>query len=380
MRVLFLNQYFPPDTSPTGSYLQEVASILHRDGHIIDMVGSDETYRRSSKKGGRIYRDISALCRILLKGLKVERPDLIISGTSPPCLLIIASILAFRFRSRSIHWAFDIYPELALALKELRPSWITKSLEILMQFFYQRCERVIALDEDMRDFFMKFGVQTEIIRPWALVDAAGKKTDPYSDKNTDSRIWTWMYSGNLGRAHEWETLLQAQAIIERATSDVYLCFQGGGPSWPKAQQKAGELGLKNCLWKPYAPEGELRDSLLKAQCNIVTQRPETRGFLWPSKLSLVLQLSRPILWLGPKESSIAERLRAFPVAGIFNPGENEAVAFWIQSLRECNGQFTCAGVSETDREEALQLWRKVIDSVNPTSEKGYEELTVGGQI
>ena len=37
---------------------------------------------------------------------------------------------------------------------------------------------------------------------------------PTPDVQPDAE-WTWIYSGNLGRAHEWETLLRAQQLIEQ---------------------------------------------------------------------------------------------------------------------------------------------------------------------
>ena len=38
MRILFLNQYFPPDPAPTGILFREVADEFARLGHEVDFV------------------------------------------------------------------------------------------------------------------------------------------------------------------------------------------------------------------------------------------------------------------------------------------------------------------------------------------------------
>ena len=136
--------------------------------------------------------------------------------------------------------------------------------------------------------------------------------------------WTWIYSGNLGRAHEWEALLAAQQIIERTDAGIRLVFQGGGPSWAQAQERARTLELKNVEWRPYAEEKLLVESLLACHASVVTQRPETAGLLWPSKLGLVLTLPRPLLFVGSPDGAIARDLRRSRHAGVFAPSQVEA--------------------------------------------------------
>ena len=106
-------------------------------------------------------------------------------------------------------------------------------------------------------------------------------------------------------------------FIEQRDAEMRLLFQGGGPSWPAARERAIQLGLKRCDWRPYVDEGELPASLLRAQVCAVTQIPATRGCLWPSKLGLVLTLPRPILWVGATDGVIARELRGIAHAVAF---------------------------------------------------------------
>jgi colanic acid biosynthesis glycosyl transferase WcaI len=199
----------------------------------------------------------------------------------------------------------------------------------LMGWAYRRTGLVVALDEDMAARLKEYGVNAGIIPPWVLqsfiVAAPSAPVEP-------DPAWTWIYSGNLGRAHEWETLLQAQSLLEKRGLPWRLLFQGGGPSFPLVRARAEELNLRQCEWKGYAPEGDLETSLLRCRVLVVTQKPETQGLLWPSKLALASTLPRPILWIGPVDGAIAQKLRQLPGAGIFAPGEAEQIAGWLQKF------------------------------------------------
>ncbi|RYD73760.1 MAG: glycosyltransferase WbuB, partial [Verrucomicrobiaceae bacterium] len=330
VRILFLNQYFPPDPAPTGILFGELAERLRAAGHETEFVSANESYRTTQRKGGRMRREATALLKILWSGFSARRPDVVISGSSPPCLLVAATLIAMRHRAASVHWAMDLYPELAVSLGEIPGGLPVRGLSKLMGWCYRQCRQVVALDADMARHLAQFGTRPVVIRPWVFAPVLKQLAalDMAQAPKNDS-AWTWIYSGNLGRAHEWKTLLEAQALVERQSSRIRLRFQGGGPSWPTAQARAVELGLKNCEWLPYVEESELPASLLRCNACVVTQRPEAQAFLWPSKLGLVLSLPRPVIWVGPPNGAIAESLRQLPHAGIFAPGQAEELASWV---------------------------------------------------
>ena len=354
MRILFLNQYFPPDAAPTGVLLREVADELVTAGHEVDFVAAREDYRGAQKRAGRMRRELAALVQMLLDGVRRPRPDVVISGSSPPCLLVVATVVARWHRAKSVHWAMDVYPEIAVALGEVRDGAFARAIGRVMGWCYRRAAVAVALDADMAERLARHGAEARIARPWVsrpILEVAAEVSP--------AEPWTWIYSGNLGRAHEWETLLEAQAKLEARDVDARLVFQGGGPSWPLAQARARELGLRRCEWRDYAPEEQLRQSLLRAHCCVVTQRPEVRGLLWPSKLALVLTLPRPILFVGPTDGAIAKELRALPHAGIFAPGSAEAVADWIGRARSAGAAVPAAATfdARAHREQTLRIWR-----------------------
>jgi len=360
VRVLFLNQYFPPDPAPTGVLLRELADHLEAAGHTVDFVAARQDYRAGQRRGGRMIREARALGRMLLDGLRRPRAQVVVSATSPPCLLLVATLIAFWHRAKSVHWIMDLYPEIAVALGEIRAGFLAGWLQKAMGWAYRRAAAIVVLDEDMAEWLRRYRVTPEIIGPWVFAPVIAQINGATAEPETP---WTWIYSGNLGRAHEWETLLAVQASLEKRGADVRLLFQGGGPARPAAEARAAELGLKQCLWKDYVEESELPDALRRAQVLTVTQLPAAQGLLWPSKLGLILSLPRPIVWVGPVDGAIARTLRPIPHAGVFAPGEVERIAAWLIALKESPPVIGApARDAAKHREAALAAWLRLFEN------------------
>jgi hypothetical protein len=364
VRILFLNQYFPPDPAPTGILLAEIADALRAAGHEVVFASSGQDYRAGQKRGSRLRRELQALWTLFRTAIGAGPIDAVVSATSPPLLAVVAAIVSKLRRARHYHWLFDMYPELATALGEIPAGPMTALFSAATRWAYRSADAVIALDEDMATRLKSYGVTPRIIPPWvfqSLIDARAKSL-PFILHNSSFILSpTWLYSGNLGRAHEWRTLLDAQRLLEAAGAPWRLVFQGGGPSWSAASEYAATLGLTRCDWRPYVPEDQLPASLLAADVLVATQKPETCGLLWPSKLALAASLPRPILWVGPTDRAIARDLATLPGAGLFAPGDAAGVAKW---LTDCGLK---PRTSITDpaaiRTRALQQW---LDLVTPS--------------
>ena len=363
MRVLFVNQYFPPDPAPTGILFREIADECTHLGHEVDFVDAGESYRAAQNQGGRMRRELIALRRMVAAGKSRPRADVVVSGTSPPRLAVFADRIARAHRARHVHWVMDVYPEIAVALGEIRRGSLTARFTgWLMGRAYRRCAAVIALDADMAAVLQRRSVEAINIRPWVfrtILDQIPKVPELPRDRR--NQTWTWLYSGNLGRAHEFETLLQAQKAIEDRGCEIRLSFQGGGPSWQKAQDRARELGLSRCDFRSYVPEESLAGSLLESDALVVTQRPETQGLLWPSKLGLVSALPRPILFVGPGDGAIARGLQSLSHAGIFLPGDVSGVADWVIARSKSTSPITAAIDPIAHRTKAIASWVELIE-------------------
>ena len=357
MRILFLNQYFPPDPAPTGILLQEVADALAVGGDQTVFASSGQNYRES-KKGSRLIRELKGLWALFRAAFKAGPVDVVVSATSPPLVVVIGAVIAKLRRARHYHWLFDMYPELATALGEIPDGALAAFFSTITRWAYRNADCVVALDGDMADRLKLDGVEPRIIPPWVFQSLIAARAAAAPMPKPPAAEHVWLYSGNLGRAHEWKTLLDAQRLMEAAGAPWRLVFQGGGPSWPLAREYAEGLGLTRCDWRPYVAEDQLPASLLAADVLVVTQKPETCGLLWPSKLALVTSLPRPILWVGRVDRAIARDLGSLPQSGIFAPGDAAGVVDWLGKTALQSKPVTRDPVAI--RAAGLDEWVKII--------------------
>ena len=362
MRILFLNQYFPPDAAPTGALLAELAEACAAEGFQVALVSADQSYRTEGMPGGsRIRREFAALRSLWRKGVRSPRADVVISGSSPPCLAVVADRIAAKHRAVHLHWVMDLYPDLAVALGEIRREGLVhKVCRWFMRRAYLRARCVVALDADMQERLRGYSIDPAWIRPWVLRSTAEQLSSGL-DARPD-RSWSWVYSGNLGRAHDYETILRAQRVLEDRAVDARLILQGSGPGRRPAMELAVALGLQRCEWRDYVPADDLVRSLLAHRVLAVTQKCETKGMLWPSKLGLAMALPRYLLFIGPVDGTSAHEVRKREHGAVFAPGDALGVADWIESRHSEDDAFKALSDPRVERKASIQRWMDLIQS------------------
>jgi glycosyltransferase involved in cell wall biosynthesis len=361
VRILLLNQFVPPSSPPTAKLLGDLAAALEAAGHEVRCIGASSGY--GAVRGvRRLLRDLGANLSIGWRCLTAGRCDWIVCFSDPPGLPATARAVAALKGAALAHWAMDVYPQTAVALRAVRPGVVTKLVAAAMHFGYRGCRILVALDADMKSEIAAFSRRpVAVLAPWPPAVAA-----PGPEGGKDAQYNIWLYSGNLGRAHDFETMLRAQKILEDRDSGWRLRIQGGGPAREAAQRLAAELGLKHCQWDSYVDEADLLTSLLQADALVATQKPETRGLLWPSKLALMRHVGLPIAWVGPAEGAVADWLRKESAGcGIFAPGQEEALAVWLQSLPKARRAESGDRIVEkvhAERRCGMQWWMERLQS------------------
>lgn len=364
-RLLCLNRFVPPDAAPTAVLLEELREGLAACGWEVDLVGSSHTYRSGRPKGLRRWLgELRCHLSLLWRGLQSEKPSVVLCLTDPPGLPFTASLVAHHHGAKLVHWAMDTYPEVAAALGEVRrESMVYRAVATAVRSGYKQCSLIACLDEDMANLMdLRDDPRLMLCPPWPSKRWPLPATLPAP---ASPRV-RWLYSGNLGRAHDYETLLQAQRLLEDAEAPFDLVFQGGGTLRQEARQRAGDLGLRHCQWEDYAPDSDFIASLLSAHVLVATQREETRGMLWPSKLAIFRHVPRTLVWVGPTEGAIAHSLQQDTRShGIFAPGQHAALAQWLlaneAALRDVPATMTSAELAaklEAQRESAVSLWHE----------------------
>ncbi|MDB6030284.1 MAG: glycosyl transferase family protein, partial [Verrucomicrobiales bacterium] len=182
MKVLFLNRVYPPADGATGHLLKELAERLALRGLEITVVTSATTaeavvdFPSASRSTVRIERVkslpfsrssvvqralsyLSLYPALLWRALRLPKQDVIITMTDPPLLLLVGWFIKLLRGGRLIHWAQDLYPELAEELGVLsKNGLIAKICRTVSSFALRRQQKVISLVRCMNERLLNRGV------------------------------------------------------------------------------------------------------------------------------------------------------------------------------------------------------------------------------
>ena len=177
------------------------------------------------------------------------------------------------------------------------------------------------------------------------------------------------YSGNMGRAHEFRTIIDAAAALQ-GEPDIVFLFIGGGAQKEFIAAAAAERGLTNLLFKPYQPRDRLAQSLGAADAHLVTLRPELEGLIVPSKFYGIAAAARPTIFIGDPKGEIGAEIRAANCGLCVHQGDVEGLVAAIRDLRdsaelrERMGQNARRILDERfDKPIAIECWRTLLRAV-----------------
>jgi colanic acid biosynthesis glycosyl transferase WcaI len=371
MRVLLLNQFFWPDAARTGELLADVARRLVEDGCDVTVLCGRSPYvksQRAEMEGVRVLRTPvlpfkrglfarlasygSYLMLALWHSLRLPRPDVVISLTTPPFLSVIGAIVQRLRGARHIIWEMDLYPDVAVDLGIVdRKSWLTRVLAAIADATRRQAETIIVLGPCMRERLLSHGIpasKIRVVENWADADLIRPRRRASSDGTL-----TVLYSGNLGRPHDVDTIC---AVMEQLRDDrrFRFIFAGFGGRRPALQEFCQRRGLRNVSFQPYCEPEQLSDALGNADVGLVTQRTECLGSLVPSKVYGLMAAARPILFIGPRGSTVSQVLNNHNCGWQVDCGNKHSVVDLLLGLAEHQELIRQAG--DRGRQAFLQKY------------------------
>ena len=347
MNILLINQFFYPDSAATSQFLTDLARSLAAEGNSVRVICGRSSYAEldcSDPPEVEIVRtpDVrfarGALARVLsyasflvgsvFHGFFGPKADLVLTLSTPPGLSLVGSLLKAALGAGHFIWEMDVYPDIAVALNVLRQnSLLTRILGASFDWSRRRADGIIALGEDMRNRLEARNIPREkihVAENWA--DGREIRPRPFPKGPL-----TIHYSGNLGLAHETETIL---AVIERLRNhpDFRFIFAGGGSHRPRLEAFCRTHAIGNVEFRPYCPRTDLGRSLGESHLGLVTQLPQSLGSVVPSKIYGVMASGRPLLYIGPDKSTPAEHIRRLHCGWRIQPGDAETLVALLHRL------------------------------------------------
>ena len=342
--VVFVNRYFHPDHSATSQMASDLAFHLARQGWGVAAITSRQLYddaranlRSGEANGVRVRRiwstrfgrtgllgraiDYLTFYLSAFFAIRRERNAIVIAMTDPPLLSVVAALASRNV----VNWVQDLFPEVAQGLGIRVPGLVRRARD----WSLRKARVNVALGDLMAARVPK----ATVIHNWAPpltrpFDSLRATLSPQAGRGAMSVG----YSGNLGRAHDAETI--ANAI--RALPDVKFMFIGGGAKMDVIRDLGVEI-------RPYAPVEQLSESLSSADVHLVSLLPRLEGLIVPSKFYGVLAVARPVIFIGARDGELARII------------EEHRCGLVAENARELTDAIRYLG---THREEAQEMGRR----------------------
>ena len=183
------------------------------------------------------------------------------------------------------------------------------------------------------------------------------------------------YSGNLGRAHEFDTLLGAARLLREARNFSFL-ITGAGAKLQSLRTAVAAEHLDNFHFLPYQPAELLADSLAASDVHLISLLPALEGLIVPSKLYGILAAGRPAVFIGDPEGEVARVIRDHDCGITVGIGESAQLADALRSLSASALRVTAMSlnarrlaVSRYTTDRAVGQWRQLLERVSPEASR-----------
>ena len=361
MKVLFVNQFYWPDSSATSQQLTDLTvglaargmqvSVLCGDRTSGNSAGSEpprnvEVYRvktvaYSRRNLDRIRSYLSFYAGALVRILTMPRQDVIVSFTTPPAISLLGTIARHLRGSRHFVYEHDIYPDVAIDLGHLKANGlIARIVGALADFSRRDAEKVIALGECMKARLIARGIPAShivIAEDWANSQAIQPMPRP-----GDPSQLVLLYSGNFGLAHDVDTLTGAMLLLKDDPRFHFL-FVGSAGNKKELTGFIAQHELQSAEFRPYVDRDKLSEGLAAGDIGLVTQHNICCGSVVPSKVYGILAAGRPVLFIGPRTATPALIVKQYQCGWQIDPGDVYALCRLLLTLAANPHQVQQAG-------------------------------------
>ncbi|MCB9963624.1 MAG: glycosyltransferase family 4 protein [Rhodospirillales bacterium] len=390
-----INRVFPPTVGATGRLLYELATYLSGEGYQVTVLTTGpQAMVRKEPYGVEIIRiksprnprsmigNMSVSLRLFFKALTLPKPDILLTKTDPPFFVIFGAMISKTLKVKHIHWSQDVYPDILPALDYKIPRGLYRMLDYFTARSMRSCDAVVAIGACMKQVLLRKVLFEEIIHiipNWTdrilLKEDASKEPKHHDNKHelTDEERaalpakFRILYAGNMGRAHPYQTILDAARILNRTEHDIEFLFVGSNQKLFELAKIRARERLENIRFLPYQPRRQLKGLLESGDLHIISMADEAHGKMLPSRIYDIFTVKRPCLFIGGEESDLFVMLETMQ-AGITIPqGRADFLANTIRHLRD-NGEAWHALYkgAEAAREKytpdlSLEMWKDLIE-------------------
>ena len=402
-RIIFVNRYFFPDHSATSQILSDLAFYLAGCGHAVRVFAGrqryDDPHARLPETERRAGVDVSRLSttrfgrsRLVGRGfdyvsfyasawrsvLAAAQPgDILVVKTDPPLLCIPAMHVAKRRGLHLVNWLQDLYPEVATKLGvPFVNGPVAQGLMRLRDAALRQAKANVVVGDRMAEILRARGISGDrihVIPNWCddeEIRPVDRHDNPLRSAWSLEDKFVVGYSGNLGRAHEYDTVLAAAERLRDVPHMVFL-FIGGGAKFDELARAVRERKLDPLFrFLPYQERAALKYSLSVPDVHLISLKPELEGLIVPSKFYGIAAAGRPMIAVTAADGEFARHIQQYHCGTVVEPGAGDQLAATLRSfssdrrgLQEMGQRARTMLEGQFTRAQAFERWRRLLESI-----------------
>jgi colanic acid biosynthesis glycosyl transferase WcaI len=372
-RIWLVNLFFGTGPAPTGALAEGAALGLQLGGYDVEVITGRAAYNTAATANGHrfcgvihrldlgpanasgFFGRLSSWVAFYLQTIWFvftrRLPPRVLVMTTPPFLhgvFVVRNLLASR-PAELILWNQDTYPEVLAAVGLLREgSAAYRVLSALERWMTARVSKAIVLDGAMARILQAHGSRrTTIIPNWAVAaaDGEGEPADDLARQIAAARRkyrFLILYTGNYGWGHDLGALLD-YLKNHPGQRDFFFLFVGGGEKWADLVKFREAHGLDCMAVHPYVANARYPALVRAADFGLVALERGCVGLMSPSKIHGYLTLGKPLIFLGPTGSNVAEAIEQFGCGVRADEGDTHGLTILLDDIAA--GRFDYAAAS-----------------------------------
>jgi glycosyltransferase involved in cell wall biosynthesis len=366
IKLFLITQFFSPDYAATGQLLEELVRHLgHSEVEIKVFTGqpsyafetknapaleqfSKVTIKRtratniwSKRIRGKAFNGVLFTLRATFHLIRHAREhDVLLITTAPPFLPVLGYLAHKLFKLPYICLLYDLYPDIAIALNVIpEKNLLVRFWQMVNRKVWQEASQIIVLSSGMKqrvaDNCPQVTEKISVIHSWGdakKIIPMPKLNNWFAHQYNTVDKFTVLYSGNMGRCHDIDTILEAAKLLKDEPIQ-FLCI-GGGAKQKLLVEQIKELNLDNFGFLPYQKKSNLPYSLTACDLSLVSVDKGFENLVAPSKLYPALASGLPIAVICPQNSYLKPLILEAACGQTFENGDSQGLAKFIYMLSQ----------------------------------------------
>lgn len=352
MKILLIHRYFWPDTPPYAVILKKIAARLSRDGHEVEVLSTQPTYKPSANilkqknieiiDGYQIYRlnlipenrcgSIVKVINMFLFGIRVvqhvlkhRKFDVVMISTSPPVLAGFAARISAKLSgAKLLYHCMDIHPEIGRISGDFSNKYLFHFLQFTDSKTCREAERVIVLSEDMKNAILdrkgNEAIKIETIQNFSLDDKTDTSKELSSEFAKREGVFRLIFAGNIGRFQGLDLLVDVFLELKNH-ENIELFFLGDGKMKSTLEKKVANAGAENIHFIPHQCMSIANSIIKTADMGVVSLTPNIYRYAYPTKIISYLSVGCPLLVMVEPESSLVSFIDKYQIGVNVTPGD-----------------------------------------------------------